>query len=163
MTEAGRALEIRDALREDAEAACEVLRQSITELCHLDHKKDPSILAQWLRKKTPDIVESWIAEEGNSVLVAIDEGAVVAVGAVTDAGDITSNYVSPQARFRGVSRAMMSALELRAVTRGNKQCTLTSTATARSFYHALGYTETGPPDCKYGMDSGFPMVKQLRD
>jgi GNAT superfamily N-acetyltransferase len=80
---------------------------------------------------------------------------------VTDAGEITLNYVSPDARFRAVSRALLAALERRAVERGNAHCTLASTATARRFYVANGYVETGPPRGNFGTQSGFPTRKVL--
>jgi GNAT superfamily N-acetyltransferase len=83
------------------------------------------------------------------------------VGSVTDAGQINLNYVSPDARFRGVSRALLGALEARAVERGNIRCTLTSTGTARRFYTANGYIEDGRPAGDFGMSSGYPMAKLL--
>ena len=102
---AGVQVEIRDATPDDAVAACNVLRRSISELCVADHGNDPAILAAWLRNKTPEIVASWATYPGNSLLVAVEGDAILAVGSVTDSGEITSNYVSPDARFRGVSRA----------------------------------------------------------
>jgi hypothetical protein len=51
-------MEIRDAVPADAAAACAVLRRSIVELCGLDHRSDPEILARWLANKTPEIVAS---------------------------------------------------------------------------------------------------------
>jgi len=122
-------MEIRDARIEDAPAACEVLTRSITELCVVDHRNDPMILARWLSSKTPEIVASWIGQSDNSLLLAVEGGLVLAVGSVTDAGKITLNYVSSDARFRGVSKALLRALEARAAERGNTQCTLTSTET----------------------------------
>jgi predicted GNAT family acetyltransferase len=59
----------------------------------------------------------------NSVLVAVDDDTILAVGAVTDTGQITLNYVSPDARFRGVSRALLRALEARVLERGSVRCT----------------------------------------
>ena len=106
-----RVIEVRDAVREDAPAACEVIRRSISELCEADHRNDPEILRRWLANKTPEIVGSWIIKSGNSVLVAVDDNSTLAVGAVTGAGEITLNYVSPDARFRGVSWAMLTVLE----------------------------------------------------
>src|SRR5262245_80499 len=119
-------MEIRDATPEDADAACRVLRQSISQLCVADHRNDPAILNAWLANKKPEIVASWAAQEGNSLLLAVESDAVLAVGSVTDAGQITLNYVAPHARFRGVIRALLSALEARAIERGNMRCTLTS-------------------------------------
>ena len=114
-------MDVRDAIAEDADAACRVMRRSIAELCVADHGNDKAILARWLGNKTPEIFRSWIAEPHNSVLVAVEHGNILAVGAVTDAGNITLNYVSPDARFRGVSRGLLAALEARAMngaTRG---------------------------------------------
>ena len=154
-------MEIRDAVSADADAACQVLRRSITELCVADHHNDPAILARWLANKTPEIVASWIAQPGNSVLVAVEGSAILAVGSVTDSGEITLNYVSPDARFRGVSRALLAALETRASERGNTRCILLSTETARRLYRSAGYREDGPPRGKFGSTGSYPMSKPL--
>jgi hypothetical protein len=83
------------------------------------------------------------------------------VGCVTDSGEITLNYVSPDARFCGVSDALLGVLEARAIERGNKLCTLKSTETARRFYLERSYSEEGPADGKFGTTSGYPMSKRL--
>jgi GNAT superfamily N-acetyltransferase len=155
-------IEVRDATDADADAACEVMRRSITELCIQDHHNDPQILKRWLANKHPEIFRSWLARTGNSVMVAVEGGRIVAVGAVTDGGDITLNYVSPDARFRGISRRLLIALEARAGQRGNTQCTLVSTATAQRFYLANGYAEVGPAQGHFGTNSGIPMRKALK-
>jgi hypothetical protein len=54
-----------------------------------DHRNDPKILARWLSNKTPEIVASWIAQPGNSLPLAVDGGVILAVGSVTDEGEIT--------------------------------------------------------------------------
>lgn len=82
-------MEIRDAVPEDAPSACEVMRRSISELCGADHHNDPMILGRWLANKTPDIVASWIVNPGNSILVPVESGTMLAMGAGTDAGEIT--------------------------------------------------------------------------
>ena len=138
-------MEIRAAVPEDALAACEVMRRSISELCEADHRNDPVILGRWLANKTPETVASWIRKPGNSVLVAVESDTILAVGCVTDAGEITLNYVSPDARFRGISRALLVALETRAQERGNKRCILLSTETAHRFYETAGYLWTVHP------------------
>src|SRR6266481_258332 len=153
-------MEIRDAKAQDARVAAQVLRRSISDLCAADHGNDPVILAQWLSNKTPEIVASWITMPNNSVLVAVEDDAILAVGAVTDAGRVTLNYVSPDARFRGVSRALLRALEARAIERGSVRCTLISTETARQFYLANGYVIDGSPVRKHGA-GGYPMSKPL--
>jgi GNAT superfamily N-acetyltransferase len=154
-------MEIRPARIEDAQGACEVLRRSISELCAADHLDDPAIMQRWLANKTPEIVASWIVKPGNTLLVAVDHDAILGVGSVTDAGEITLNYVSPDARFRGVSRAMIGALEDCAMQYGNTRCHLTSTETARGFYRDAGYTEDGPPAGKFGTSGSYPMSRAL--
>jgi GNAT superfamily N-acetyltransferase len=119
------------------------------------------ILGRWLANKITEIVASWIIKPGNSIMVAVEGGTIVAVGAVTDAGEITLNYVSPDARLRGVSRALLTALETRAGERGNRRCTLLSTETAHRFYRSAGYVVDGPPQRKFGTTSSYPMSKQL--
>jgi GNAT superfamily N-acetyltransferase len=153
-------VEIRDAAPEDAPAACTVMRRSITELCVADHHNDPAILDGWLANKTPEVFKGWLTQRGNSVLVAASDAAILAVGSVTDRGEITLNYVSPDARFQGVSRALLRALEARARERGNTRCTLRSTEAARRFYASAGYSETEPPVGVFGA-RGYPMTKTL--
>jgi GNAT superfamily N-acetyltransferase len=153
---------IRDAMPEDAVAGCEVLKRSIAELCHADHKNDPAILARWLGNKTIENFVAWAEQPDNSLLVAVDECQISAAGSVTDAGAIGLNYVSPDARFKGVSRALLLALERRAAERGNTLCTVISTKTARQFYLSNGYVESGSPNRAFGTSSGYPMIKPLQ-
>lgn len=155
------AVAIRDAKPEDAAAACEVARRSIIELCAADHGGDPEIVARWLANKTPENMGAWIARPDASLLVAAEDGAILAVGMVSDAGEILLNYVSPSARFRGISRALLKALEARARERGAAIATLESTQTARRFYLSNGYVETGAATMKFGMRSGYRMSKAL--
>jgi GNAT superfamily N-acetyltransferase len=61
---------------------------------------------------------------------------------MTNAGKVLLNYVSPDARFRGVSKALMRTLEDRARAAGIAECSLDSTQTALAFYRALGYERT---------------------
>jgi GNAT superfamily N-acetyltransferase len=152
---------IRDAAPEDAVAACRVLRESISRLCVADHGNDPAILNAWLANKTPATVAAWAIQPGNSLLLAVEGDVILAVGSVTDAGEITLNYVAPDARFRGVSRALLSALEASAVEHGNRRCTLTSTETAHRFYQSAGYVDDGAPQRKFGTSSGYPMSKRM--
>jgi GNAT superfamily N-acetyltransferase len=154
-------MEIRDATVEDAEVGCEVLRRSITKLCVADHRNDPAILERWLSNKAPQVFASWITQPDNSLILAGEDGSILAVGSVTDMGTINLNYVSPDARFRGIIRVLPGALEARATERGNIHCTLISTETALRFYQANGYVEEGPPVGKFGTSSDYPMSKLL--
>jgi GNAT superfamily N-acetyltransferase len=93
--------------------------------------------------------------------VAVENSSILALGCVTNAGEITLNYVSPDARFRGISSALLTALEHRARERCNQICELESTETARRFYLARGYSENGPAHAKFGTAGGYPMTKCL--
>ncbi|HEX2135006.1 MAG TPA: GNAT family N-acetyltransferase, partial [Microvirga sp.] len=126
-----------------------------------DHRNDATVLERWLANKTPENVASWIAHRDSYVFVAAEAGTILGVGAVTSSGEITLNYVSPDARFRGVSRALLERLEATARALGNERCTLTSTETARRFYLAAGYLEQGSPRCGFGSSLSHPMAKQL--
>ena len=157
----GNVMIIRDATTDDAAKACAVLRDSISELCIADHRGDPGILSRWLANKTPEIIATWAGAVGSSLLVAVEADAILAVGGVRDSGEITANYVAPAARFRGVSTALLAALEVRAVQRGAVRATLVSTETAHRFYLARGYLDDGPPQGKFGTNASYPMVKPL--
>jgi len=151
---------IRDAVPADAAQACDVMRRSIAELCVADHANDSAILTRWLANKRPEITATWISQANGSLLVAIEDDRVLAVGGVFDSGEITLNYVSPDARFRGISKAMLRALEVRAKERGATRCTLLSTQTAYRFYKAAGYVDEGAPINKVGSPAQ-PMAKEI--
>jgi GNAT superfamily N-acetyltransferase len=138
-------MEIRAACIEDAEQACVVLRRSIQDLCHADHEGDPARLVGWLANKTPDNVAAWISNPHSLVFVATEGALILGVAAMTTAGEITLNYVSPDARFRGVSKALIDRLEAQARELGLDRCTLHSTRTAREFYLSRGYQEQLAP------------------
>ena len=149
---------IRKAREEDAEAASVVLRRSITELCRDDYRGDAPTLAAWLANKTPENVRVWIGEPNSHVLVADDGGAILGVAAIQSTGRISLNYVSPDARFRGVSKALMRALEAKAVELGLSTCTLESTETAHRFYLSMGYSDAGPSIPGFGVGICYPMT-----
>jgi GNAT superfamily N-acetyltransferase len=151
---------IRPATVADADSICVVLRRSIIELCEPDHRNDKAILDTWLANKTPENIATWLANPNNVILVAEREGDGIAVGALTKSGEINLNYVSPDARFSGVSKAMMAALEVEARRLRLAACTLNSTQTAHRFYLSLGYVSRADMGSKHGADN-FPMIKKL--
>ena len=152
---------VRDAMPADAEEACEVMRASIAELCVPDHRNDPDILRRWLGNKTPEHFEAWPIDRGISLLVAVEDGAIIAVGSIRNDGEILLNYVAPAARFRGASTALLKALERRAAERGNSQCKLVSTKTAHRFYLARGYTDIGTSESMFGTSACYLMSKTI--
>ncbi len=54
-------------------------------------------------------------------------------------GVILLNYVSPDYRFKGVSKAMLNHMEEFAKNIGILMCTLQSTYTYKDFYNSAGY------------------------
>jgi N-acetylglutamate synthase-like GNAT family acetyltransferase len=121
----------------DAAEACLIIRRSITELCSLDHGGDEKLLADWLSNKTTENVTKWILQ--SHFFVADEAGTILGVAAMDNAGKITLNYVSPDARFRGVSRALVLCMEDQARALGIEECSLDTTQTALQFYQGMGY------------------------
>lgn len=153
-------MKIRRAVADDAEPASLVLRRSITELCRLDHENDPALLTSWLANKTPEKFRDWARDE-LCFVAAGDDGAILGVGLLSKTGEIKLNYVSPEARFQGVSTALIGAMEVEARSLGIGRVTLNSTATAHRFYQARGYRDEGPPQTGRLKGSIYPMVKML--
>ena len=152
-------MEVRKADPEDADEACGIVRRSIAELCRADHQDDNATISGWLGNKTPDNFRRWVAQ--TFVCVAIEQDRIIGVGAMTAAGEITLNYVSPDARFRGVSKALLQCLERNAIGLGLEALTLQSTLTALPFYGSAGFRMAGPPTKGFGVTFGHPMIKRL--
>lgn len=153
-------LEIRIATSTDAFEACNVLRRSITECCSLDHRDDPVILDAWLGNKTPQMVASWFASPTNFSLVALEGGVLVGVALLTRAGKLALCYLLPEARGRGVGKALLERIEVQANEWGVKALQLHSTATGAEFYAARGYVRSGTVKSPYGVETVF-FWKQL--
>lgn len=153
---------VRPASQADLPEMSRVLIASITELCDADHGQKPERLAAWTANKTPEGVAAMLANPQLRMLVAELDGRVAAVGAVIpDTGEVSLNYVDPAARFRGVSKALLSALEAELRGHGVVEAQLTSTMTARAFYHAAGWSEDAAPVACMGGE-GHRMRKRLQ-
>jgi hypothetical protein len=136
-----------------------VLIASITELCALDHRNDPAMLAGWRENKAPERVAAWFSSPASTLLVAERNGEVAAVGGYFTADRVVSlNYVAPQHRFAGVSTALLAAIE---AGLGPGEASLESTQTARRFYESRGWRVAGDLAVHRGID-GYPMRKLLR-
>lgn len=146
---------IRLAAPADAAAACEVLRRSITECCVADHGNQPAILNAWLGNKTPDTVAGWFTTPSNYSLVAEQDGRVVGVGLVTQAGKLSLCYVLPEARYTGAGKALLAGLEDKARCWGINVIRLHSTTTASAFYARNGYIHAGKEKSCYGVECDF--------
>lgn len=137
-----------------------VLTASITELCAADHDHDPKKLGAWTRNKSPEGVTAMLANPEIVMFVAELDGAVAAVGAISRSGEVALNYVDPQTRFRGVSRAVLARLEAELVLLGFAEARLEATATALQFYQSAGWLPDGP-QASGRMVNGYPMRKRL--
>lgn len=137
---------IRRASVTDGPAAVAVLRRSITELCHADHQGNEQAVDGWLANKNEQTWRQWLARADAAMIVAEKDGAIAGIGMIDQRGEVLLNYVSPDARFSGISKAVLRALEDLARANGNNRCLLHSTRTARQFYLACGYHPLGDAD-----------------
>jgi GNAT superfamily N-acetyltransferase len=151
---------VRPAHAGDIEAMSRVMTRSITELCAADHADDPDIVAGWTRNKTPEGVARMLANPQLSMFVAEIDGAIGAVGAMADNDTVALNYVSPDHRRTGLSRALLARMEAEMAARGTQLANLTSTRTALAFYRAHGWQDDGPPEQVFSIP-GYPMTKRL--
>ena len=154
---------VRAATDNDAEAACQVLRRSITELCATDHQDDEEVLAAWLRNKTPEHVRSWLRSSNLCMIVAVREGSVCGVSMISRQGEIQLCYASPDVRFLGVGKLMLHTLQAQALEWGLSEVFLTSTVTGKSFYERNGFASDG---IRIRSESSavrnvYPMVKRI--
>jgi len=152
-------MEILPAQTDQAAEICEVVRRSITELCAEDHQNDPAVLDAWLQGKTPARVRQWLLDPSNEMLVAELDGKIAGVGCARGS-DIILNYVAPDARFRGISHAILMALEHRIRELRGGCVSLESTTTALQFYRSRGYFGQSEPRRKFGIVA-WPLKKQL--
>jgi GNAT superfamily N-acetyltransferase len=154
-------LVIRRARTNDAAAACLAVRRSIAELCTDDHRGDEATLAAWLANKTDANFEQWISSVRHIALVAESANGVVGFALVNLDGEIVLLYVSPKARFQGVSKALLGAVEREALHAGMQTLTLNSTTTARQFYRGCGFVTAGEPCKGFGISTCYPLTKRL--
>jgi GNAT superfamily N-acetyltransferase len=152
---------VRPAVTTVAQAATEVLRRSIAQLCVADHHNDPVRLNSWLENKTVANVSAWIASAQNYCVAAMAGDTLCGFAAMTIAGEVMLCYVDPAARFRGVSDAMLGSLEHKAQSLGLSALRLDGTVTARRFYEARGYVAEGRATEKLSSISCQSMVKQI--
>ena len=99
--------------------------------------------------KNPDLVDIRTSYTGQTFLVALLEGEVVATGALIsreeETGQIVRMHTAPEVRSRGIGTRLLSALEQRARARGMTTVELNTEvpwADAIRFYLGNGYVET---------------------
>ena len=151
---------IRAAKIEDTEPVLALLQRSIIELCEADHKSDPDALASWLANKTSEVYRAWLTNDQLISFVVEDEQAIAGFGMATTDGEVLLNYVLPEFRFNGVSKAVLAKIEQSLLGLGVEEARLWSTETAHVFYQSRGWKDRGAPEIEHGMRS-FPMSKFL--
>lgn len=137
-----------------------VLTRSITLLCAEDHRNEPGLVGRWTANKSEDGVAKMLESEAVTLFVAESDGAVAAVGSILEPDRVGLNYVDPDHRFAGVSKALLTAMEGELRRRGVIEGRLESTETAHRFYLKAGWRDSGPREESFGM-GGYPMRKQL--
>jgi GNAT superfamily N-acetyltransferase len=154
------AFTIRSATSADTVEAVATLRRSITELCVADHGNDPEAVSGWLLNKTPEHFQAWLDNTESVIAVAVDAANhVLCVGGANRSGEVMLNYVHPDARFAGVSSAMLVWLEEWLRDAGFTEARLSSSETAHRFYQARGWIGDGPPQPWRGTMVSQPMRK----
>ena len=151
---------VRRAAEADVAAMSVVLTRSITELCALDHGNDPAAIASWTANKTPDGVRRILDNPDVQMFVAEHDGVIAAVGCVQGGNEIGLNYVHPDHRFMGVSRALLAAMEGCMREAGVAEAKLKATQTAHAFYLANGWQDAGDFYTGRWIDA-WPMRKGL--
>lgn len=152
---------VRRAVDSDAQPACDLVRRSIAELCAADHRGDPLTIEAWLANKRVEEFLRLISLTEKYCAVAVRGGVVQGYGHLDRSGEIGLLYVAPEARFRGVSHAILQALEAEADRAGTAILYLDSSLTARRFYEARGYRVSGAPKPGFGVTWRYPMEKRL--
>ena len=154
-------LTVRAVRERDAQAAVDVIRESISTLCEADHRSDPDTLAQWLANKTANRFRTWIARPDRYTVVAEFDGRLCGVGMLGSAGEVYLRYVHPNYTRLGVGRSLLGAMEARARALGLDRLYLNATSSAMAFYEAMGFRRAGPSRTGFGVTRTNPCDKRL--
>jgi len=120
----------------------------------------PAVIGHWIANNSPDQLKRWLRDPDNHISVAEEEGAIVGIGGF--AGDeIQCNYVDPEARFKGVSKALLAHMEAAIRGRGVREARLLRTGTAHRFYLSAGWQDAGEAPPKFPGVGCRVMTKRL--
>jgi GNAT superfamily N-acetyltransferase len=151
---------VRRAAPDDAAEMSRVLVASISKLCAADHGNKHEAIAAWTANKTVSGITAMLANPDLLMFVAGRGNRVEAVGAINRSGMVILNYVAPEARFCGLSKALLARLEAELLALGFSEAQLEATATARPFYERAGWVADGP-QAEGRAVNGYPMRKRL--
>jgi GNAT superfamily N-acetyltransferase len=152
---------VRPAQPQDADAAVDVSRRSITELCTADHQGDAETLANWLANKTTQHFLAWLACDDNYCVVAEDSECLLGVGMLGRNGKIRALYLRPGAQRRGIGTAIYRAMEEKARAWKVRRLFLESTTAACAFYESMGFVRTGDAVHGFGVTPSPAYEKML--
>jgi N-acetylglutamate synthase-like GNAT family acetyltransferase len=155
--------EIRQAVPDDAPAACALLRRSIEHGCAVDHAERPEILQTLLGNKTPQNVAAWFGSATNHAVVAhaqtqgVTQGIaeIIGLALVNQAGRLALCYVDPSWLRHGVGTALLDAIEAQARAWNISKLHMHSPASASPFFERLGYVNSGKDRACYGLECDF--------
>jgi GNAT superfamily N-acetyltransferase len=161
-------IEIRQAVPNDAQAACALLRRSIEAGCAADHARRPEILQAWLGNKTPQNVLGWLSSPSNYAVVAeairdAQPGSpreLAGFALLNQAGKLALCYVQPDLLRNGVGSALLAAVEAQARTWNIGKLYMHSPGSASTFFERHGYVNAGRDKACFGLECDF-LWKQL--
>ncbi|QZA79138.1 GNAT family N-acetyltransferase [Deefgea tanakiae] len=136
-------LTFRPANAEDAEAIAELIRQSITELCDLDHQHNEAELADWLTDINTEAITD-CTENSSVQYLALLGKKRVGFASMNWQGEIVHLYVAPKQTQNGIATALLAALELAAREHGFNPIMVATTHSARGFFRTRGFIPTRP-------------------
>lgn len=152
---------IIEARLEHAESVCEVIRESITQLCIEDHSSKQSILEPWLSNKTPENCELWIDNPQSKSFVALEGQYPVGISMIGNNGYIYLCYVHPEKIGFGIGKQLILACEKHAMLLKLEEMNVDSSLTAKGFYEAQGFERSGAPFIEDNLRS-YPLCKRLK-
>lgn len=143
---------IRPFKPEFAQACCDVINASITAMqgvtdsarFHVISKNVPSDLCADL-------------QTGYTLVVEL-HGQIVALGSLTDNGEIRRVYISPDVQGQNVGQTLIQKLEDAAHMRGHKDIHVDAASSSVAFYKSLGYAVVG----QVTSDAGFETMKMSK-
>ena len=106
---------------------------------------DAALAAVYDRATCSSASMSELSQPGAKLFVARDNGAALGCVALTGAGEVKRLFTVPEARGKGVARALMAALEAEAQKVGHAKLTLETgmgLAAAVALYRATGWDQT---------------------
>lgn len=139
------AVDVRPAVREDAEAILTVHYAAVHGTASADY--DVDICRSWSPPVDAERVDAYhrnAAADGMLAMVAVVHGRVVGFAAIVPAeSELQAVYVAPDVGRRGIGARLLHAVESLARELGVRELHLDASLNAERFYAAHGYTSEG--------------------